>query len=98
MATKERAKILTYFWYAKEAEEAARLYASIFPDSRIDGIWALQSESPGGPAGSVKVVDFTLLDQRFQTITAGPTTTSTTRSRSSSNATIRRSSTATGTR
>jgi predicted 3-demethylubiquinone-9 3-methyltransferase (glyoxalase superfamily) len=30
------------------------------------------SESPSGPPGSVKVVDFTLLGQRFQGISAGP--------------------------
>jgi predicted 3-demethylubiquinone-9 3-methyltransferase (glyoxalase superfamily) len=30
------------------------------------------SESPSGPPGSVKVVDFTLLGQRFQAISAGP--------------------------
>jgi predicted 3-demethylubiquinone-9 3-methyltransferase (glyoxalase superfamily) len=30
------------------------------------------SESPSGPPGSVKVVDFTVLGQRFQAITAGP--------------------------
>ena len=72
MATKGRAKIYTFLWYAKEAEEAARFYASIFPDSRVDGVSSLQSDSPSGPAGSVKVVDFTLLGQRFQAITAGP--------------------------
>jgi predicted 3-demethylubiquinone-9 3-methyltransferase (glyoxalase superfamily) len=72
MATKRSAKIYTHLWYAKEAEEAARLYASIFPDSRVDGVWSLPSDSPSGPAGSVKVVDFTLLGQRFQAITAGP--------------------------
>ena len=55
-----------------EAEEAARFYASIFPDSRIDGVWSLPAESPSGPAGSVKIVDFTVLGQRFQAITAGP--------------------------
>jgi predicted 3-demethylubiquinone-9 3-methyltransferase (glyoxalase superfamily) len=59
-------------WYAKEAEEAARFYASVFPDSRVDRVWVLPSDSPSGPAGSVKVVDFTLLGQRFQAITAGP--------------------------
>jgi predicted 3-demethylubiquinone-9 3-methyltransferase (glyoxalase superfamily) len=32
----------------------------------------LLSESPSGPPGSVKIVDFTLLGQRFQAITAGP--------------------------
>ena len=31
MAVKGRAKIFTHLWYAKEAEEAARYYASIFP-------------------------------------------------------------------
>ena len=30
------------------------------------------SESPSGPPGSVKVVDFTLFGQRFQAMTAGP--------------------------
>jgi 3-demethylubiquinone-9 3-methyltransferase len=30
------------------------------------------SESPSGPPGSVKVVDFTLFGQRFQAISAGP--------------------------
>src|SRR5690606_12102785 len=29
-------------------------------------------DTPSGPAGSVKVVDFTLLGQRFQAISAGP--------------------------
>jgi predicted 3-demethylubiquinone-9 3-methyltransferase (glyoxalase superfamily) len=32
----------------------------------------MMSESPSGPPGSVKVVDFTLLGQRFQAMTAGP--------------------------
>ena len=67
-----RAKIFTHLWYAKEAEEAARFYASIFPDSRVDRVTPLWSDSPSGPAGSVKVVDFTLLGQRFQAISAGP--------------------------
>jgi predicted 3-demethylubiquinone-9 3-methyltransferase (glyoxalase superfamily) len=65
-------KIFTFLWYAKEAEEAARFYASIFPDSRVEGVWALPADSPSGPAGSVKIVDFTLLGQRFQAMTAGP--------------------------
>jgi predicted 3-demethylubiquinone-9 3-methyltransferase (glyoxalase superfamily) len=33
---------------------------------------AMQSESPSGPPGSVKVVDFTLMGQKFQAMTAGP--------------------------
>ena len=72
MATRQRSKIFTHLWYAKEAEEAAKFYASIFPDSRVDRVTPLMSESPSGPPGSVKVVDFTLFGQRFQAITAGP--------------------------
>jgi predicted 3-demethylubiquinone-9 3-methyltransferase (glyoxalase superfamily) len=72
MASTKRPKIFTHLWYAKEAEEAARCYASIFPDSRVDRVATLPSDSPSGPAGSVKIVDFTLLGQRFQAIGAGP--------------------------
>lgn len=72
MAMKQASKIFPALWYAKEAEEAAAFYVSIFPDSRIDRVTPLLSESPSGPPGSVKVVDFTLLGQRFQAMTAGP--------------------------
>ncbi len=72
MALKGQSKIFTHLWYAKEAEEAAKFYASIFPDSRVDRVTSLQSDSPSGPAGSVKVVDFTLFGQRFQAMSAGP--------------------------
>jgi predicted 3-demethylubiquinone-9 3-methyltransferase (glyoxalase superfamily) len=65
-------KIVPFLWYAKGAEEAAQFYASIFPDSRVDQVTALQSESPSGPAGSVKVVSFTLFGQPFRAMTAGP--------------------------
>jgi predicted 3-demethylubiquinone-9 3-methyltransferase (glyoxalase superfamily) len=67
-----RARIFTHLWYAREAERAAQFYVSIFPDSRIDAVWTLPTDSPSGPAGSVKIVDFTLLGQRFQAISAGP--------------------------
>ena len=72
MAMKRTSKIFPHLWYAKEAEEAAAFYASIFPDSRVDRVTPLLSESPSGPPGSVKVVDFTLMGQRFQAISAGP--------------------------
>ena len=67
-----RAKIHTFLWYAKDADKAARLYVSIFPKSRVDRVWTMPAESPSGPAGAVKVVEFTLLGQRFQAMTAGP--------------------------
>lgn len=71
MPTK-RPKIYTFLWYATQAEEAAQFYASIFPDSRVNSVTVMQSESPSGPPGSVKVVDFTLFGQHYQAMTAGP--------------------------
>src|SRR5687768_15974608 len=73
MALQQRGtKIYPHLWYTKEAEEAARFYASVFPDSRVDRVTPLPVASPSGPAGSVKIVDFTLFGQRFQALTAGP--------------------------
>ena len=72
MGLKRSSKIFPHLWYAKEAEEAAAFYASIFPDSRVDRVTPLLSDSPSGPPGSVKVVDFTLFGQRFQAMSAGP--------------------------
>jgi len=65
-------KIYPHLWYAKDADQAAHFYASIFPDSKVERVWALPLESPSGPPGSVKIVDFVLFGQRFQAMTAGP--------------------------
>lgn len=65
-------KIVPHLWYAKEAAEAARFYASLFPDSRVDRITSLPADTPSGPAGSVDVVEFTLFGQKFMAISAGP--------------------------
>jgi predicted 3-demethylubiquinone-9 3-methyltransferase (glyoxalase superfamily) len=67
-----KAKIIPFLWYAEQAEEAARFYASLFPDSRVESVTTMRSESPSGPAGSVTVVSFTLFGQRFQAMSAGP--------------------------
>ncbi|HZQ62722.1 MAG TPA: VOC family protein [Casimicrobiaceae bacterium] len=65
-------KIMPCLWYAKEVEEAARLYTSIFPDSRITRITTLPSDTPSGPAGTVKIVDYVLLGQSFTAFCGGP--------------------------
>ena len=59
-------KIVPHLWYAKEAEEAARFYAGIFPDSHVDRVTALPA------AGSTSIVEFTLFGQPFFAISAGP--------------------------
>jgi predicted 3-demethylubiquinone-9 3-methyltransferase (glyoxalase superfamily) len=63
-------KITPFLWYSKEAEEAAKFYTSIFPNSRIVRVSALPADSPSGPAGSVKMVEFELFGQTFMAMTA----------------------------
>ena len=69
---KSGAKIVPSLWYVDNAEEAARFYASVFPDSRVTSVWAMPADSPSGPAGSVKVAELTLFGHTFQAIGAGP--------------------------
>lgn len=65
-------KIVNCLWFADKAEEAARFYVSVFPNSRIDGVHVVPGETPSGPEGSVYVVDFTLDGQQFMAMKAGP--------------------------
>jgi predicted 3-demethylubiquinone-9 3-methyltransferase (glyoxalase superfamily) len=64
-------RIIPHLWYTDKAEEAAAFYASVLPNSKVDSVTTLPAESPSGPAGSVKVVEFTLLGQPFTAISAG---------------------------
>lgn len=72
MPTVTTAKIVPHLWFAREAVEAATFYASLFPDSRVDRVTPVPADTPSGPAGSVKVVEFTLSGQKFVAIEAGP--------------------------
>jgi len=47
-------------WYDKDAEEAANFYAQTFPDSAVTAIHRAPADFPGGKAGGVLVVDFTV--------------------------------------
>ena len=64
--------VVPHLWYTDKAEEAAAFYASLLPDSRVDSVTSLPADTPSGPAGSVKVVEFTLVGRPFMAITAGP--------------------------
>src|SRR6266702_7950184 len=72
MTTVRTQKIVPHLWYTKEAEEAARFYATVFPESRVNRVTSLPADSPSGPAGSVVVVEFTLFGQEFLAMSAGP--------------------------
>jgi predicted 3-demethylubiquinone-9 3-methyltransferase (glyoxalase superfamily) len=66
-------KISPCLWFDGEAEEAATFYVSVLPDSRIDGVHRNVMDGPGGKAGNVLMVDFTLAGQRFLAINGGRT-------------------------
>jgi predicted 3-demethylubiquinone-9 3-methyltransferase (glyoxalase superfamily) len=61
-------KIVTHLWYDKEAEEAATLYTSLFPNSKIVRVQKFGDT----PSGTVTVVDFELNGQEFIAMSAGP--------------------------
>jgi predicted 3-demethylubiquinone-9 3-methyltransferase (glyoxalase superfamily) len=65
-------KIKPCLWYTGQAEEAARFYVSLMPDSRIDHIQKNVVDTPGGKAGTVLLVEFTLGGQRFMALNGGP--------------------------
>jgi predicted 3-demethylubiquinone-9 3-methyltransferase (glyoxalase superfamily) len=64
-------KITPCLWFDGEAEEAARFYVSLVRDSRIDHVQRNVMDSPGGKAGSVLVVKFTLAGQSFLALNGG---------------------------
>jgi predicted 3-demethylubiquinone-9 3-methyltransferase (glyoxalase superfamily) len=73
MATTQR--ITPCLWFADEAEEAARYYTGIFPNSRITTITRYGTagfEAHGRPAGSVMTVVFELDGQSFTALNGGP--------------------------
>ena len=58
-------KMATCLWFAGEAHEAAQLYCGLFPDSCIDRVDTAPTDYPGGKAGDVLTVNFTLMGQPF---------------------------------
>ena len=62
-------------WFDDQAEEAARFYTGIFPDSAIGTITRytdVGQEHHGKPVGSVLTVAFTLAGQPFVALNGGP--------------------------
>lgn len=65
-------KVTQHLWFEKDMMAALRLYTSLIPGSSIDTTSAVMGDNPSGPAGSVKIAWFTLGDQRYTGIEAGP--------------------------
>jgi predicted 3-demethylubiquinone-9 3-methyltransferase (glyoxalase superfamily) len=63
--------IIPCLWFDTEGEEAAELYTSLFPNSRIIDV-ARYGEAGPRPAGSVMTVSFELDGQEFLALNGGP--------------------------
>ncbi|HTP74215.1 MAG TPA: VOC family protein [Burkholderiaceae bacterium] len=59
-------------WYDRDAEEAARFYASTFSDSAVGAIHRAPSDYPSGKAGDVLTVQFTVLGIPCLGLNGGP--------------------------
>jgi predicted 3-demethylubiquinone-9 3-methyltransferase (glyoxalase superfamily) len=64
-------KVSTCLWFAKDAEAAVRFYVSLVPRSGIIHILRSPGTWPGGEAGAVIMVIFTLGGQSFQALNGG---------------------------
>ena len=64
-------KITPFLWFDTQAEEAAKFYTSVFPNSKIVTV-ARYGEAGPGPKGSVMTVEFELDGQHMIALNGGP--------------------------
>lgn len=65
-------RITPCLWFDRNAEEAARFYVSLFPNSSIDRMTPYGADSPSGKKGDPMLVEFTLSGIPFQGLNGGP--------------------------
>src|SRR5690606_19772177 len=59
-------------WFDRDALDAARFYASVFPDSSVGRIFHAPSDFPSGKVGDVLTVEFTVLGIPCVGLNGGP--------------------------
>lgn len=64
-------KITPFLWFDNQAEEAAKFYVSVFPNSKIKHISYYGDNMPIAK-GTAMVVDFDLNGQNFNALNGGP--------------------------
>ena len=67
----DRQKIAPCLWFDGCAEEAVRFYTGVFPDSRVDRVQRAAMDYPGGKAGDVILIEFTLAGASYQALNGG---------------------------
>ena len=65
-------KISPCLWFDGDAEAAAKLYTTIFPDSRILSVDRAPADTPSGPKDMVLTVNFSIAGQAFIALNGGP--------------------------
>ena len=65
-------KIHPFLWFDGQALEAAELYCSLFPNSKIHTVVRYPPGSPGGMEGKAMTVEFELDGARFSALNGGP--------------------------
>jgi predicted 3-demethylubiquinone-9 3-methyltransferase (glyoxalase superfamily) len=66
------AKNTICLWYYGDAEDAARFYASVFPDSSVKAVHRAPGDYPAGKQGQVLTVEFTVLGIPCLGLNGGP--------------------------
>jgi predicted 3-demethylubiquinone-9 3-methyltransferase (glyoxalase superfamily) len=65
-------KIAPCLWFNGQAEDAAKFYVALIPNSRIDKVMRAPVANPSTAEGAVLTVDFTLAGQQFMGLNGGP--------------------------
>jgi len=65
-------KVYTCLWFDGQAEEAAKLYTSLIPNSAMGTVSRAPADNPSGPEGMALTVDFTLDGVPYQGLNGGP--------------------------
>jgi predicted 3-demethylubiquinone-9 3-methyltransferase (glyoxalase superfamily) len=65
-------KVTPCLWFDGNAEEAARFYTSLIPNSHVGEIERAAAETPSGPEGMVITVPFTLAGRSYIGLNGGP--------------------------
>ncbi|TLM77801.1 VOC family protein [Microbulbifer harenosus] len=66
------AKNTVCLWYDGDAEEAARFYADVFPDSSVNAVHRSPGDFPSGKEGDVLTVEFTIMGISCLGLNGGP--------------------------